>query len=68
MRQERSIHFRLTAWYALVLAGALGLFGGLIWFSLRARLIGEVDEDLADQARSFESFVQAEAEEVSGRS
>jgi heavy metal sensor kinase len=66
VRQERSIHFRLTAWYALVLVAALGLFGGLIWFSLRARLLSEVDEDLADQARSFQSFVQAEAQEVSG--
>jgi heavy metal sensor kinase len=66
MRQERSIHFRLTAWYALVLAGALGIFGGLIWFSLRARLLSEVDADLANRARSFQSFVQDEAREVSG--
>jgi heavy metal sensor kinase len=65
MRHERSIHFRLTAWYALVLVAALGLFGGLIWFSLRARLLSEVDEELADQAKSFHSFVQEEAQEVS---
>jgi signal transduction histidine kinase len=64
--RERSIHFRLTAWYALVLSAALGLFGGLIWFSLRARLLSEVDEDLAAQAKSFQTFVQAEADEVSG--
>ena len=50
----------------MVLVAALGLFGGLIWISLRARLLSEVDEDLVDQARSFQSFVQAEAKEVSG--
>ncbi len=65
MRQV-SIHFRLTAWYALVLAGTLALFSGLIWFSLRARLLSEVDADLADRAARFRSFVQAEAREVSG--
>jgi heavy metal sensor kinase len=66
LRQKRSIHFRLTVWYALVLMAALGLFGGLLWVALRGRLLSEVDEDLADQARSFASFVQAEAQEVSG--
>jgi signal transduction histidine kinase len=66
VKRERSIHFRLTAWYAVVLAAALGLFGGLIWLSLRARLLSEVDEDLASQARSFQAFVQTEALEVSG--
>jgi heavy metal sensor kinase len=64
--RERSIHFRLTVWYALVLMAALGLFGGLLWVALRGRLLSEVDEDLADQARSFQTFVQAEAQEVSG--
>src|SRR5438270_608903 len=42
--RQRSIQFRLTVWYALVLTGALALFGGLIWLSLRKRLIRELDE------------------------
>jgi hypothetical protein len=28
-----SIRWRLTIWYAVVLAAALGLFSGLTWFS-----------------------------------
>ncbi len=62
--RERSIRFRLTAWYALVLFGALCLFSGLIWLSLRQRLLGEVDQDLADRAARFQSYVTREAAEL----
>jgi signal transduction histidine kinase len=54
----------LTVWYALVLIAALGLFSFLIWFSLRQRLIGEVDEDLADRAARFQTYVTREAAEL----
>ena len=64
MRHERSIRFRLTAWYALVLIAALGLFSGLIWLSLRQRLISEVDRDLADRAARFQAYVTKEAAEL----
>jgi signal transduction histidine kinase len=63
--RSRSIRFRLTVWYALVLTGALALFGGLIWLSLRQRLIGELDEDLTASAGRFEAYVRREAMEVS---
>jgi heavy metal sensor kinase len=62
--KERSIRFRLTTWYALVLVAALGLFSGLIWISLRHRLLSEIDQDLADRAARFESYVAREAAEV----
>jgi signal transduction histidine kinase len=64
MKRERSIRFRLTAWYALVLFGALGLFSGLLWLSLRQRLLNEVDRDLADRAARFQTYVTKESAEL----
>ncbi len=66
MKAERSLRFRLTVWYGLVLFAALGLFSGLIWMSLRARLLSEMDEDLAARAGQFERYVVHEAAEVPG--
>jgi two-component system heavy metal sensor histidine kinase CusS len=62
--RERSIRFRLTAWYALVLLAALGLFSGLLWLSLRQRLVSEVDRDLADRAARFQTYIAKEAAEI----
>jgi signal transduction histidine kinase len=64
MPRERSIRFRLTVWYALILFAALGLFSGLIWLSLRQRLLSEVDRDLSDRATRFQSYMTREAAEV----
>jgi heavy metal sensor kinase len=57
---RRSIRFRLTAWYAAILTAGLALFGGLIWLSLRHRLLDEVDQDLAGRAARFEKYFRAE--------
>jgi signal transduction histidine kinase len=62
--QRRSIRFRLTVWYALVLAAALGLFSGLIWLSLRHQMSSELDRDLADRAARLQSYVIREAAEI----
>ena len=61
-----SIRFRLTSWYAAVLAGGFALFGGLIWFSLRSRLMVEVDRDLDGRAARFETFFRVESVEAGG--
>ena len=61
---KRSLRFRLTVWYGLVLFAALGLFSGLIWVSLRQRLLSEIDEDLSARAGQFERYVIHEAAEV----
>ena len=61
-----SIRFRLTAWYALTLTAGLGLFGGLVWLSLRQQLIGDVDRDIAGRASRFESYFRAESAEGAG--
>lgn len=64
--RARSIHFRLTVWYAAVLAAALAIFSALLWFSLRQRLISEIDEDLAGRADRFEHYLATESAEYSG--
>ncbi len=56
-----SIRLRLTAWYAAILTTGLALFGGLIWLSLRHRLLDEIDQDLAGRASRFETYFRAEA-------
>jgi heavy metal sensor kinase len=62
----RSIHFRLTIWYAVVLAAALGLFGILIQVSLRQRLVTDLDQEVADSAGRFETYFRQEAAQESG--
>lgn len=64
--RARSIRSRLALWYAAVLACALGLFGGLIWWSLQARLTGEIDRDLAGRASRFEQYFRTESTEAAG--
>lgn len=63
----RSIRFRLTAWYAVILTAGFALFGGLIWLSLRSRLLNEIDEDLEGRASRFEKYFRAEAAETSDK-
>ena len=64
MKRETSIHFRLTVWYASVLAAALIVFAGLIWISLRQTLMREADQQLAGRASNFEIFLKNELAEV----
>src|SRR5579863_10319310 len=62
--RARSLRFRLTVWYWLVLLTALCLFSGLIWLSLRQRLLSEVDRGLADRAARFQIYVTKETAEL----
>ena len=59
--RKRSIRFRLTVWYAVILAAGLSLFSGLIWLSLRHRLMEEIDQDLAGRASRFERYFDSES-------
>jgi signal transduction histidine kinase len=61
--RERSLRFRLTLWYALVLCAALTLLSGLIWISLRQRLLNEVDQNLSDSAARLEAYLAKESSE-----
>ncbi|MFL6351455.1 MAG: sensor histidine kinase [Bryobacteraceae bacterium] len=64
MKREISIHYRLMAWYALVLAAGLFVFAGLVWISLRHTLMQEADQELGNRAHSFELFLKSELAEV----
>ncbi len=62
---RHSIRFRLTLWYSLALAIALGLFGALMWLSMRRQLYREIDSALATRAARFEAYVVHESAETS---
>jgi signal transduction histidine kinase len=64
--RRRSIRFQLTTWYAAVLTAGLGLFGGLIWVTLRQRLIGEVDRDIEGTASRFERYFKSQSNKAAG--
>jgi heavy metal sensor kinase len=60
----RSIRFRLTVWYALILTAALCAFSGLVWMMMQQRLLRDIRRGLDDEATRFEAFVQREAAEI----
>jgi signal transduction histidine kinase len=64
--RPRSIRFRLTVWYAAALTLGLGLFSGLIWLSLRQRLVSELDRDLAGRSSRLEQYFRTESLEAQG--
>ena len=64
--RTRSIRFRLTAWYAVDLTLGLGVFSGLIWLSLRQRLVSELDRDLAGRSSRLEQYFRDESLEAQG--
>jgi heavy metal sensor kinase len=48
------------------MAGALALFGGLLWLTLRARLEAEFTEELAGSAERLETYFRHESANLSG--
>ena len=62
----RSIRFRLTAWYAVVLTAGLGLFGLLVWVSLSHQLSTELDNELSGRASRLEGYFKEEVAMESG--
>jgi two-component system, OmpR family, heavy metal sensor histidine kinase CusS len=64
VKRETSIRFRLTLWYASVLAAGLIVFAALIWISLRQTLMHEVDQQLDTRGHGFELFLRNELAEV----
>jgi heavy metal sensor kinase len=52
------VRWRLTAWYALLLAGAFLLLGAAIYVGLRSSLYGSLDEQVEDQAALTLATVQ----------
>ncbi len=56
--KNRSIGFRLSAWYALVFACGLAAFSVATWFAMRASIYHAVDEELRDRVRGVQSFME----------
>ena len=63
MLRRKSIRVRLTVWYAAVLTAGLGLFGGLLWLSLRHQLLADLDQDLEGRATRLEAYYRSELAE-----
>ena len=55
---QRSIGFRLAAWYFLVFAAGILAFSLISWFAMRASLYGAIDDGLRDRADSLAVFLQ----------
>lgn len=55
--KNRSIRFRLAAWYALVFAGGLLVFSVVAWFAMRASLYGAIDNGLRVRAASLATYL-----------
>lgn len=51
----RSLRFRITAWYAALLAGALVLFGASIYLGLERYLYSNLQETLKDENATIET-------------
>ena len=49
----RSLRFRMTAWYAGLLAGALALFGASVYLGLKHYLDSSLRSSLSEQTRSI---------------
>src|SRR5712692_4304326 len=60
-----SIRVRLTAWYLLMLALGLGVFGVGSWFAMRASAFRTIDEELEDRIRGVEKFMQLQITSLS---
>lgn len=56
----RSIRFRLTAWYTLILSAALCLLSVLVWFLMQQRMLDDIHRGLEEEAASFETYVHHE--------
>lgn len=65
MNSARSLRFRLTVWYSLVLAASLVLFAVAIWASMRHSLLRDLDRALVDEANNTGGFVENELREPS---
>jgi heavy metal sensor kinase len=60
-----SIRVRLTAWYLVMLALGLGLFGIGSWFAMRASAFQSIDKELEDRIRGVENFMQLQIASLS---
>ena len=60
-----SIGFRLAAWYSLVFACGLAVFGVAAWFAMRASLYHAIDDELRDRVHGVASFMDQQISSLS---
>lgn len=63
MKWARSIRFRLTLWYSIVMAAGLVLFAAAIWISMKHSLAFDLHRGLRDEAQHVRLFVNTELSE-----
>ena len=63
MIHSRSIRFRLTLWYSLVLTFGMVLFGGFLVLAMRHQLYSEVDLGLRKRTEALDSFLREQESE-----
>ena len=57
---RHSIRFRLTAWYALILAATFAIAGLALWWTLRSSIHETVDKDLRFRLQALRDYLQTE--------
>jgi heavy metal sensor kinase len=55
---RRSIRFRLTAWYAAILAATFAIVGIGVWLAIRQSIYETVDRDLHLRLRTLRDYLQ----------
>jgi len=63
--RERSIGFRLAAWYFLVFACGLAAFSILAWFAMQASVYHAIDDELGDRVRGVAKFMELQIASLS---
>jgi heavy metal sensor kinase len=63
--KNRSIGFRLAAWYFLVFACGLGVFSVAVWFAMRASVYHAIDDELRDRVRGVAKFMEKQISSLS---
>ena len=60
-----SIRIRLTAWYLIMLALGLSVFGVGSWFAMRVSAFNTIDDELEDRIRGVEKFMKLQIASLS---
>jgi two-component system, OmpR family, heavy metal sensor histidine kinase CusS len=63
--KNHSIGFRLAAWYFVVFAVALSIFGIAAWFAMQASIYHAVDDELRDRVRGVQQFMERQIASLS---
>src|SRR5258708_2481232 len=63
--KDRSLGFRLAAWYLLVFACGVAAFSIAAWFAMRASVYHATDEALEDRVRGVQTFMDRQIASLS---